>query len=629
MCKCAGSLLTLLFFSTFTYGQKPNILWITIEDTSPQFVGSYGNKSASTPVMDQLAREGVRFTDAFSTGTVCSPSRFTIITGVRTYAAGTGHHRSQFPVPDFVKGFPFYLQKEGYYVTNNSKTDYNLQNEKAFIEETWHENSNTAGWWNRKPGQPFFSVFNFNDSHQSRTMTHAYSWYEEEVLGNLPTAEHIGDNDFEMPPFYRDSPEMRKQVARVYNSLKLTDNKIGLLLGRLKKDGLMDNTIIFFFGDHGEGIPRGKTNGINLGYRVPFVVWFPSKYKHLSPWGTGTVSEELVSFEDLAPTMVSLAGGAVPEHLMGRILIGKDRDDPTDRLFLSSDRSDNGLDMVRTVTDGRYVYSKNFMPFMPQLRYIRYMEIGEIKQQMREDLKRGLLNPLQQSLFEARPAEYLYDIQNDPWEIHNLAEDSQSRPVMEKMRTALKANVLETRDVMFLPEYALGQIAAHSTPYQFRLDREKYPLQEILEVASLAGIRGEEVTARQVQFLQSKNDIIRHWAALGLRSQKSSALKPYNSHIMQAMEDSYPPVQITASAIAYDLYKDKDAEEILKRFSKNDNKDLALMAINYLLYVQDKEPFIETMQAIRTREDVDYAVSSASKDFLGSLGLFPNDFEHR
>src|SRR5690606_5595839 len=164
----------------------------------------------------------------------------------------------------------------------------------------------SAGWWNRKPGQPFFSVFNFNDSHQSRTMTHAYSWYEEAVLGNLPTAEHIGDNDFEMPPFYRDSPEMRKQVARVYNSLKLTDNKIGLLSGRLKKDGLMDNTIIFFFGDHGEGIPRGKTNGINLGYRVPFVVWFPSKYKHLSPWGTGTVSEELVSFEDLAPTMVSL-----------------------------------------------------------------------------------------------------------------------------------------------------------------------------------------------------------------------------------------------------------------------------------------------------------------------------------
>src|SRR5690606_21580167 len=293
VCKCAGSLLTLLFFSTFTYGQKPNILWITIEDTSPQFVGSYGNKSASTPVMDQLARKGVRFTDAFSTGTVCSPSRFTIITGVRTYAAGTGHHRSQFPVPDFVKGFPFYLQKEGYYVTNNSKTDYNLQNEKAFIEETWHENSNQAGWWNRKPGQPLFAIFNFNDSHQSRTMTHAYSWYEEEVLGNLPTSEQIGENDFEMPPFYRDSPEMRKQVARVYNSLKLTDNKIGQLLDRLKQDGLMDDTIIFFFGDHGEGIPRGKTNGINLGYRVPFVVWFPPKYKHLSPWGTGTVSQEL------------------------------------------------------------------------------------------------------------------------------------------------------------------------------------------------------------------------------------------------------------------------------------------------------------------------------------------------
>src|SRR5690606_8580624 len=123
--RCSGFLLIILFVSTISYGQQPNILWITIEDTSPQFLGSYGNASASTPVMDQLAREGVRFTNAFSTGTVCSPSRFTIITGVRTYAAGTGNHRSQFPVPDFVKGFPYYLQKEGYYVTNNSKTDYN------------------------------------------------------------------------------------------------------------------------------------------------------------------------------------------------------------------------------------------------------------------------------------------------------------------------------------------------------------------------------------------------------------------------------------------------------------------------------------------------------------------------
>ncbi|MDO6604996.1 sulfatase-like hydrolase/transferase [Arenibacter palladensis] len=206
--------------------EKPNILWITIEDTSPQFIGCYGNEDASTPVIDQLAQEGVRFTNAFSTGTVCSPSRSTIITGVRTFEMGTGHHRSNYAIPSFIHGFPYYMKKEGYYVTNNSKTDYNVGNIKDFTNEAWNESSDKAGWWNRKPGQPFFAVFNFNESHQSRTMSMSYDWYVENVWNHLSEEDRILDNAFEMPPFYNDTPEMRKQFARVYNSIKLTDNRI-------------------------------------------------------------------------------------------------------------------------------------------------------------------------------------------------------------------------------------------------------------------------------------------------------------------------------------------------------------------------------------------------------------------
>jgi len=276
-------LLPLFFGNAVIAQQKPNILWVTIEDTSPQFIGCYGNKDARTPVIDKLAREGIRFTNAFSTGTVCSPSRSCIITGVKTYKTGTGNHRSNYPVPGFIKGFPYFLQKEGYYTTNNSKTDYNVANPQQFTKEAWDESSNKAGWWNRKPGQSFFAVFNFMDSHQSRTMTESYEWYLNNVISKLPENKRIGENEFDMPPFYNDSPEMRKQFARVYNSIKLTDNKIGELLDRLDKDHLKDSTIIFFYADHGEGIPRGKTNGINLGYRVPFVIWFPEIYKDLSP----------------------------------------------------------------------------------------------------------------------------------------------------------------------------------------------------------------------------------------------------------------------------------------------------------------------------------------------------------
>lgn len=629
---CKYFVLFFLFVASTVCAQEksPNFLWVTIEDTSPQFIGSYGNQDAETPVLDRLAKEGVRFTNAFATGSVCSPSRSTIITGVRTYKMGTGNHRSNYPIPDEIKGFPYYLQQQDYYTTNNRKTDYNVGNVKEFTKEAWNESSGEAGWWDLKPGQPFFAVFNFHDSHQSRTMTNPYSWYEKNVLEQLSESERIPESAFSMPPFYRDSPGMRKQFARVYNSIKLTDNKIGALLNRLEEDQLRDNTIIFFYADHGEGIPRGKTNGINLGYRVPLVIWFPEKYKDLSPWGSeGVVTDELVSFEDLAPTLVSLAGGEVPDYMKGRILMGKDRSKPVDHLMLSSDRSDNGIDMVRTITNGEYIYSRNYMPFMPELRYIRYMEIGDIKQEMRGDLAENKLNKLQRSLFKARPAEYLFNIKNDMWETKNLVNDPEAQPVLKRMRKKLKANILKSRDVMFLPEYEIGLISQTTTPYKLRLNDNKYPIKAIYEAASLSGKRGEVIANKQIELLGSTNKIIRYWAIIGLRSQPSDVLSSYRNEIIHAMQDGYPPVAVTASAIAYQEFDNTEAEENMKEYSRSDNMDLALMAINYLVYVQDKDPFIDTIKSVHEMDERNYNVKAACMDFLGSVGVVPNDYAHK
>lgn len=617
----------LLSFSGFA--QQPNILWITIEDTSPQFIGSYGNKDSSTPVMDKFTSEGVQFTNAFSTGTVCSPSRSTIIIGVKTYELGTGNHRSNYSIPSEIKGFPYYLKQAGYYATNNSKTDYNVANAKEFIDEAWDESSGNAGWWNRKEEQPFFSVFNFNESHQSRTMTNPYEWYVKEVLEQLPEEDRIGENVFEMPPFYRDSPEMRKQMARVYNSLKLTDNRIGELIARLEEDGLLDETIIFIYADHGEGMPRGKTNGINFGYRVPFTIWFPEKYKHLSPWEIGGSTEELISFEDLAPTVISLAGGKAPDYLKGRVLIGEQRSPEVNKLFLSSDRADNGIDMVRTVTDGRYIYSRNYMPFMPEARYIRYMEIGDIKQIMWSDYKNNVLNPLQKSIFEPREPEVLYDIENDIWESNNLINKPEFQELAAKMRGELDAHILERKDVMFLPEYELEKISSTSNPYEFRLESSKYPIPEIYKVAKLAGFRNREVMLQQLEYLKSENEIIRYWAALGLMSQDKELLLPFAGQLSKSMDDTYTPVAITMAAIIYELNQSKGAEKLLKDSVLNSNKYLALMAINYLIYSSHKEPFIEVVKEVYGRGDAEYNTSAASKDFLGILGLVPNTFEYR
>ncbi len=648
-----GMLTTLLCGVCLPYfaQERPNILWITFEDTSPQFMGSYDNSDAETPVFDRMASQGVRYTNAFSTNTVCSPSRTSIITGVPTYELGTGNHRSNYAIPDFIKGFPKYLKDAGYYVTNNSKTDYNVKNEKDFIAETWNESSNTAGWWNKEESKPFFAVFNIADSHQSRTMSMSYEWYEQNVLNYLPVAvknannklddaaehsqqaipqfsegkidftslhkmHHISDTAFAMPPFYRDSPNMRKQMARVYNSLKLTDIKMGKLLERLQSEGFMENTIIFIFADHGEGMPRMKTNGIGLGYRVPFVVWFPERYKHLAPNGkTGVVTEELVSFEDLAPTVLKLANVSKPEYLKGRNFLGGEPEKAPEYLFLASDRADNGPDLVRSVTDGRYMYSRNFMPFYPELKYIHYIEQGEITAHMREDFKDNKLNETQKSIFNRRPLETLYDLKNDTWEIKNLATNTQYDSIVRKMRKALIENIKERRDVNFMPEYELNRDFDTGSAYTEKSHRAYYPISEILNMALNVGSADEQSIQNKMEGLDHKNKFVRYWAALGLYSERNSLSRKTLIQIKSKLNETYKPAQITLAAALYDRENNNDALEILKNAISVKNAETSLMAINYLLYIKNRSPFLRDVTLLNNT-DAPYKVKAACLDFL-------------
>jgi len=304
--------------------------------------------------------------------------------------------------------------------------------------------------------------------------------------------------------------------------------------------------------------------------------------------------------------------------------MGSHRSQPVDHIMLSSDRSDNGIDMVRSITNGKYMYSRNFMPFMPEARYIRYMEIGNIKQQMRKDLAANTLNPLQKSLFEPRPAEFLFDIEHDKWETKNLVNNPKEKPILEQMRKQLTEEILQSRDVMFLPEYEVGLISKTATPYEFRLSDKNYPIKKIYEAASLSGKRGAPVAKQQIQLLKSENKIVRYWAMLGLRSQPSHILESYQSELIGAMQNDYPPVSVTASAIAYQEFKNKTAEQNLNKYIESENMDLALMAINYLLYADNKTPFINTIKKVHDKESSDYNVKAACLDFLGSLGLVPN-----
>lgn len=594
-------LLYLLFISS-TYAQdKPNIVWFTFEDTSPAFLGCYGNKNAKTPIMDFFAREGVRMNRAFSTGSVCSPSRTALITGLKTYVTGTGNHRSKYPLPDFIKGFPKFLRDAGYYTSNNAKTDYNVENENDFILEAWNESSSTAGWWKREKDQPFFAVFNSNSSHQSRTMTWPFEEYKKEIWDPLPEDLKTKDDAFPMPPFYLDSPEMRKEMARVYNSLTKSNLEFQELFERLKREGLLENTIIFCFADHGEGMPRMKTNGIALGHQVPFTIWFPEKWKHLSPWGTGNKEcNELIDFTDLAPTVLSLAGTSIPEYMQGRILLGKNRKKEPTKLHLSTDRSDESYDLTRTIIQGNYAYSRIYLPFIPELRYLKYMDIGEITKIIRQDSKSGNLNKTQSFLTRKRPVEFLFDLENDPWEINNLADQQEYLPLLEKFRKDLKDEILIAKDIHFLPELEFAEVSEKGNLFTYR--NSNYPIENIYAMAELCGFLEKKVLNQQISGLTYKNKFVRYWALMGLKVYSAKELEAEKTLIKKCLKDEYVLNRILAASILYEHEEEFEAKNILEKEVLSEKDQVANFALQQILYMKNGMHFKQIIEELASRE---------------------------
>ena len=517
--------------------------------------------------MDKFAAEGVIFTNAYATAPVCSASRSAIITGVSNEATGLGHYRSKYPIPrDAIRGFPKYLRDAGYYTTNNSKTDYNIENEGNFIAESWNESSPSAHWPN---GTPFFSVFNYMDSHQSRTMTRPFRWYQEHVENQLPEERKAGTDDIAMPPIYRDSPEMRVHMTRVYNSIALCDRNIGRRLDQLRDDGHMENTIVFCLADHGEGIPRGKCNSIGFGYRASFFIWFPERYRHLAPWGTVVVTDELVSFEDLAPTILSLAGLAIPGYMTGRAFLGDQRAEQPARIFSARNRLGETNDLCRSAMDGRFVYTRNFFPHLPVLKYHKYSDVGGIQRSIRNDYHDGKLNEVQAKLVQpTRPTEYLFDIREDPWEIVNLVEDPAYESDLARLRTATYEHMRDIHDVMFIPEFEMVERAGPLCPYKARTDYAYNPLDEMIEAAELVG-GGAEAIPLQIKLLEHDSDVVRYWAAVGIFAGRD-ILEGHTDILFDFLDDPAPFVAVEIAAALYHATRDPRAKTRIEEIIQSD-----------------------------------------------------------
>lgn len=405
---------------------RPNILWISLEDTSPRF-GCYGDVVARTPNIDALAAQGCRFPNAFSTAGVCAPSRACMITGMYATAIGAQQMRTQqkpmphrlmsyeVVIPHYAKLLPEYLRHAGYFCTNNEKTDYQF---KAPFT-AWNQNGDEGHWRNRPDAnQPFFAVFNPTVTHESGM------WESDEPPVTDPNAVTL-------PPYLPDTPKARRALARHYDNIATADARVGELLNQLEADGLSENTVVVIWSDHGEGLPRAKRWPYDAGIRIPLIVRWP---RHLK---AGSVNEKLVSLVDLAPTTLELAGVPIPRHLHGHNFLD---DAATSRryVFAHRDRHDESYDMVRAARDDRFKYIRHFSPEKPYLIYNPYCNRHPIMQELwRLHAANELEGPQHLLMRASRPPEELYDTQTDPFEMNNLANEPQHGATLERMRAAL------------------------------------------------------------------------------------------------------------------------------------------------------------------------------------------------
>jgi len=515
-------LVALLVTAAVHGAARPNILWISIEDTSPWF-GFCGEKYARTPHLDALARRGVYYNNAFVTAPVCAPARFAIITGCYATSYGTQRLRSRFPVPDTIKGFPTYLRQAGYYCTNNAKTDYNTSAEPRIIAESWDECSSKAHYKNRKPGQPFFAVFNLLETHQSKI-------FETAPPPKLDPSERHDPAAAPIPPYYPDTPTARRVMARVHDCITFVDKRVGEILAELEQAGLKDDTIVFFWPDHGQGIPRGKRTLWDTGLKVPLVIYFPEKYRHLAPTPPGGICDRLVSLMDLGPTVLSILELPIPAHMQGRAFLGKAAAPPREYVFGARDRVDEVLELSRAVRDKRYLYIRNFMPDLSWNQPETYSDQLDLRREITRLAAEGKLNAAQLTYAAARkPVEELYDTDNDPWQIHNVAGDPKYRSELERLRKVLRDWQSETRDMGLMHETEAARGA------------KDFPLDRVLDTAWRVGLPGEvpELARR----LSDPNPTVRYWAVIGLR------VAGAKEGLQKLLTDESPPVRIEAAGV--------------------------------------------------------------------------------
>lgn len=545
------SLCMLSSIGTSSFAEKPNILWLSSEDHGPQ-MGCYGDAYATTPNIDQLAARGMLFKHAWSCAPVCAPARTTIISGMFPTSMGAEHMRSDVPMPAGKKMFPQFLREAGYYCSNSRKEDYNL----AKPGQVWDASSSEAHWKNRKSSQPFFAVFNIVATHES-------------MLRKRPHTPIHDPAKVRIPAYHPDTPEVRQDWAQYYDTISTADALAGQRLKELAEAGITEETIVFYWADHGSGMPRSKRWPSNSGLHVPMVVYFPEKWRHLAPkeYEPGSKSDRLVSFVDLAPTLLSLADIPPPAWMQGHAFAGKFQDAPQPFIYGFRGRMDERSDIVRSVTDGRYVYLRNYMMVRSQGQHVDFQFQTPTTQIWWKLFTEGKTTEEQSIFWKAPKApEELYDLETDPDEVLNLAGAPEHQSTLKRLRQAQQDLARKIRDTGFLCEAEMHERSGTDSPYDMGHDPKRYDFERIFAAAERASSLDAAVLPKLKHYLSDADSGVRYWGASGILLRGQTAVDACKAELIAALKDPSASVRVAAA-------------EALGRYGSPDECQLALTAL--------------------------------------------------
>jgi arylsulfatase A-like enzyme len=504
----AALLLAVLLSSACAPGgetEQPNFVWIISEDNSKHYLELFDPQGIATPNIESMAEDGILFSRAFSNAPVCSVARSTLISSC--YGPRTGaqfHRRSKLvPLPEGIEMFPAYLRKAGYYTTNNSKEDYNY----IKGEGVWDESSRNAHWTKREAGQAFFHKESHPVSHESRLH------FKGDLMESYVPV--VDPDQVHVLPIHPNTDLFRFTGAYYRDRMLVVDSIVGKVIKELEDAGELESTFVFYFGDHGGVLPGSKGYVYETGLHVPLVVRIPKKFRHLVNRKRGEVSDDFVSFIDFGPTLLELAGVELPPGVDGKPFLGEGtpvKADAGQVTYGYADRFDEKYDQVRTVRKGQLKYMRNYQPFNVdglQNNY-RYRCLAYV--QWREMFKAGELNEIQSQFFLPREPEVLYDLENDPYETHNLAGDPAYLEALKEMRILMEEWVKGLPDLSFYPENKLRSFAFND-PVAFGQEHQE-EIAALVDLADLQLLPYEEAREGIRRALSSKDPLSLYWGLI-------------------------------------------------------------------------------------------------------------------